>query len=349
MLFSKEYLNEILVSLDVVGKDTTEIMPATAALNDADFAERIREHYQDKGGLTGVFAIGGTRTTYILEKQRHLADPGHLNDMNDQIDYIQSRYHDFISMFQNLGGQNMVIAASSFRAFAGQRGPDYIRWIAEAVSNLHNESFQRFYRQNGIDPYFIGIDVFLAQKEDSPARKTAEGMQEFQKSWPYAPGRFKLVWEIAPVCLYSLINAIRADDQAELDSVVAETGDLEKLFHQIYERYAPTIYGTEMPLPDFYLGTNKSGDIKIRSPMPFTLTGGEYMRSYYTPYPTLFMRQETLRYILNDLAFGERFQSLKADYSGRYTSELAQAEYARVIELSSHAENTVGLSRRLQG
>src|SRR5258708_11773899 len=249
-------------------------------------------------------------------------------------------------MFFELGGQNMIIAASSFRAFAGQRGPEYLNWIAKAVSNLHNDNFQRFYRENGIDPYFIGIDVFLAQKTESAAQKMAQGMRDFQKSWPYARGRFKLIWESGRVCMDSVINSILADDQSQLKALLAQTEDLEKLFRLIYERYAPEIYGAAMPLADFYLGTNKSGDLKIRSPMPFTLTGGEYMRSYYTPYPTLFIRPETMRHILNDLAFGERFQSLKADYSGRYTSELAQSEYDRIMALCSNPETTIGLSRK---
>src|SRR5712691_2660611 len=120
------------------------------SLSDAEFAGRVRERYANKGGLTGVFAIGGTRTTYSLEKQRHLPDPGHMNDLSDQIDYIQERYQRFISMFFELGGQNMIIAGSSFRAFAGQRGPEYINWISRAVSNLHNDTFQRFYREKCI-------------------------------------------------------------------------------------------------------------------------------------------------------------------------------------------------------
>src|SRR5215813_8149090 len=147
---------------------------ANISLNDTEFAAQVRKRFEGKGGLTGVFAIGGTRTTYILEKQRHLPDPGRMNDLSDQIEYIQGRYQDFISMFFKLGGQNMIIAASSFRAFAGQRGPDYVNWISKAVSNLHNDTFQRFYRENGIDPYFIGIDVFLAQKRESAAQKMAQ-------------------------------------------------------------------------------------------------------------------------------------------------------------------------------
>jgi hypothetical protein len=51
--------------------------------------------------------------------------------------------------------------------------------------------------------------------------------------------------------------------------------------------------------------------------------------------------------ILEDLAFKDRFYSAKTDYSGQYTSELAQAEYARVMELSSDSQTTLGLSRKV--
>ncbi len=52
---------------------------------------------------------------------------------------------------------------------------------------------------------------------------------------------------------------------------------------------------------------------------------------------TLFMQRETMRYTLNNLAFGERFQSLKADYSARYTSELAQKPFEK-LEIDSKLE-----------
>src|SRR5579859_4457487 len=162
-------------------------------VSDEVFAAEIRAHYANKGGLTGVFAIGGTRTTYILGKQRHLADPGHMDDLSDQIEYVQQRYIDFIPMFFNLGGQNLIIAGSSFRAFAGQRGPEYTAWISEVLRHLYNDAFQQMYRECNIDPYFIGIDVFLTHEEGSATRKLGEDIQAFLRSWKYAAGRYKLV------------------------------------------------------------------------------------------------------------------------------------------------------------
>ena len=40
---------------------------------DAEFAQRIRERYPE--GLTGLFAIGATRRTYILDRNRHRKIP----------------------------------------------------------------------------------------------------------------------------------------------------------------------------------------------------------------------------------------------------------------------------------
>ena len=54
-----------------------------------------------------------------------------------------------------------------------------------------------------------------------------------------------------------------------------------------------------------------------------------------------------MQHILEDLAFKERFFSDKTDYKGKYTRELAQSEYQRVMNLSDDPENVLGLSRRV--
>ncbi len=72
------------------------------------------------------------------------------------------------------------------------------------------------------------------------------------------------------------------------------------------------------------------------------------MRLFYTPYPSLFTTQETMQTILHDLAFNDRFHSLKTDYSGQSSPELVEAEYHRVMDLSARPETTVGFSRRVR-
>jgi hypothetical protein len=54
-----------------------------------------------------------------------------------------------------------------------------------------------------------------------------------------------------------------------------------------------------------------------------------------------------MKAMLEDLAFGDRFHSLKKDYDGRYTPELAEAEYQRICALAADPEATLGLSRKV--
>jgi hypothetical protein len=313
----------------------------------ATFADRIRTRFVE--GLTGIFAIGGTRTTFILDQNRDTSDPGRIEDFSSHAKYLEDRYMGLIKMFFQLGGQNMIITASSFRGFH-ERGSEYASFLPAELFRVCNESFQAFYRENDIDPYFVGIDIFSNMPPGSPVHQLGEDFKAFQAAWPYKEGRRKLVWEIASIPLYSFWKAYREmspDEQVAFEAEVSIVTSLEDIHSLFYKRFSRIVYGTEIPMPHFYLGTNKSGDLKWRSPMPISLTGGEHMRMFYTPYPTLFVTHETLQAILEDLAFKERFHSLKTDYSGRYTSDMAQAEYQRVMNLSANPETTLGFSRRV--
>jgi hypothetical protein len=68
---------------------------------------------------------------------------------------------------------------------------------------------------------------------------------------------------------------------------------------------------------------------------------------FFTPYPALFTTRETLQAILEDLAFGKPLSSNKIDYSGRFTPELAEQEYQRVMELAADPRSTLGLIRQV--
>jgi hypothetical protein len=311
------------------------------------FKQRIRERYPE--GLTGIFAVGGTRTTYILERNRFNADPGQIEDFADHGDYLLRRYWDLIESFFALGGQNMIITAFSFRGFYN-RGQEYGELITQEMRRFIDAGSIAFYEQNQIDPYFAGIDTLLLQPEDSPIYRMGQELSDFQRRWPYQTGRQKLVWEIASIPLYSFWQTFQNMDETErraIDASIASEDNLEEVYRLLYRRFAQDAYGTAVPMPHFYLGTNKSGDLKWRSPLPLALSGGDYLRSFYTPYPSLFTTRETLQVILEDLAFTERFYSARTDYAGQYTSELAQAEYARVMELSGDPHTTLGLSRKV--
>jgi hypothetical protein len=316
-------------------------------LNEVPFADRIREKYPE--GLTGIFAIGGTRTTYILEQNRNTNNPGHIKDFAAHGEYLQERYSNFISTFMDLGGQNMIITASSFRGFH-ERGTEYAQLVAGEIGRMANEQFQAFYAANDIDPYFVGVDIFLHLPEHFPAHQVGRQLIDFQAKWPYKEGRRKLIWEIASIPLFSfwkLFQAMTPEERLELDTQLASLSDMVEIHRVLYKRFSRSIYGADVPMPHFYLGTNKSGDLKWRSPMPISLTGGEYMRLFYTPYPSLFTTRDTLQAILEDMAFKGRFGSFKTDYDGRYTSELVEAEYQRVMQLSAQPETTLGFARKV--
>jgi hypothetical protein len=311
------------------------------------FADRIFERYPE--GLTGIFAVGGTRTTYILSENRQQADPGKIEDFAAHGAYLQNKYAEFMRMFFELGGRNMIITASSFRGFH-ERGGEYAELVAQELLRLMNSDFQTFYRENDIDPYFVGIDTLLHLPQDTAAHHMAQELVDFQKGWAYAEGHRKLIWEVASIPLYSFwqfFQQMTPDEREVIDAEIAKQDRMEDIYHLLYRRFARAMYGTDIPLPHLYVGTNKSGDLKWRSPLPIALSGGEYMRLFYTPYPTLFMTRETMQAILEDLAFKERFHSLNTDYKQKYTSEKAQTEYERVMELRAQPETTLGFSRRV--
>jgi hypothetical protein len=318
-----------------------------AAMTDLSFKQRIQQRYPE--GLTGVFAIGGTRTTYILEQNRFRPDPGNIEDFSAHGEYILSRYWQFAEMFFDLGGQNMIITAFSFRGFYN-RGVDYAALTTQEMRRFIDDGAVDFYRRQNVDPYFAGYDTLLLQPEDSPLYRLGQQLVEFQRQWSYQDGRHKLVWEIASIPLYTFWQTFQhmtPEEREQLDAEITAQDNLEEVYRILYNRFSKVAYGTDIPMPHFYLGTNKSGDLKWRSPLPMALSGGDYLRMFYTPYPTLFIRRETLQTILEDLAFNNRFHSAKTDYGGQYTSELAQTEYERVMSLSADPETTLGLARKV--
>jgi hypothetical protein len=86
----------------------------------------------------------------------------------------------------------------------------------------------------------------------------------------------------------------------------------------------------------------------MRSVLPLSLLCGGPFRLFYTPYPTLFINRETLQAIITDVAFGTpKLRSANMDYSEKYTSELAEKEYERFLELRADPQSTVGLTRKV--
>lgn len=314
--------------------------------DDALFAQRIRERFPE--GLTAMVAIGGTRTTYILEQNRHSDNPGKIPDFWAYKEYLLERYLDFTAMFMRLGGANLIITALGYQSFY-ERGDAYARFISESTRSLAEERAQRFYEEHEIDPYFIGIDTLLHLPPDHHAHVLAQQLADFQRAWPYRPGRRKLLWEIASIPMYTARRADQTLGQAaaaELDAALAAATTLDAMHDLLYRYYARAAYGTEIPMPHFYLGTNRNGDIKLRAVMAASLLCGSPCRFFYTPYPTLFISVESFKTILADVAFGkQKLRSAQMDYDAKYTAALAEAEYQRFVALSQDPQAIIGLTR----
>ncbi len=319
-------------------------------MNETTFSERIRARYPE--GLTGMFAIGATRRTYILEQQRHLPDdPGQIRDFGTMTAYLYRRYQEFATTFYNLGGQNMIISGLSYRSFF-ERGEEYARKVSPEVARLIDDQSVAFYREQQIDPYFIGLEVLSGSASNPVIRDVVAQLQAFTDQWDYAPTHRKLFWEIAAIPLLSfwqVFQAMSAAERAALDDQLQHSTDLPTIQQTLYQHFTRAVLGAEVPMPHFYLGTNMSGDLKFRSPLMLALTGGEYLRAYYTPYPTLMMPPSTFESLLNDLAFGELMNSPTAyDYSGRYSAELIGAEYERIQALVNDPSVIQGMRREVQ-
>lgn len=314
----------------------------------AAFAQRIQERYPE--GLTGVFAIGATRRTYILEQRRTEPNPGQIKDFAAMGNYLIDRYFALCTDFFELGGQNMIVTALSYLAFF-RRGPEYAEGVTYETLRLISDYSIDFYRSHNIDPYFIGLEPLFHQPSDNLFHQMAQQLTTFMHEWPYQEGRRKLVWEIASIPLFSFWQFVIDLSEAERQRIqeqITDTQDLSALHALVYELYAQKVYGTYIPMPHFYLGTNMSGDLKWRSPMPLALNGGEHIRAYYTPYPSLFLTREAFKHILEDLAFGKRLHAPASyDYADVYTPELVDAEYRRIQDLVANPEVIVGLTRKV--
>jgi hypothetical protein len=311
------------------------------------FVERIRERYPE--GLTAVVPIGGTRTMYILDKQRHHENPGEIADFADHADYLLEQYFALIQMFFDLGGQNIIIPILAYDRFTAY-GTRYAGLISDLTQMLIRDQAVKAYREKNIDPYFLGTDTLVKLPADHPGHGLGQALRAFQASWDYQAGRRKVFWEIAGLPLYSMWNSknvMPPEEQAKLEAEIEATNDIEKVRHLAYNYYSKALYGTELPLPHFYLGCNRNGDLKVGSALSTTLTWGFMCRMFFVPYSTMFITRETLQTIIEDVAFGKLMRSKTADYDNRYTSEMAQAEYERMMELRADPMTTVGLSRQV--
>lgn len=312
-----------------------------------NFAERIRERFPE--GLTGIFAVGGTRTGFILENNRKNDDAGAITDFSKYAHDAHELYFRLIKDFLELGGHNVIVPVLAYQLFFS-RGEDYARMVSELCLRLTNERSVEFYRQHSISPYFVGIDTLLQLPEDHFAYALGVGLANFQSQWDYREENRKVIWEIASIPLFSLWRAdqvLGVEAREAFEAKLESAQDLQEIHDITYMYYSRAVYGVDVPIPHFYVGTSKNGDLKLRSLLPIALLCGDPFRMFYVPYPSLFMTKTTLKTIIDDVAFGATVSSKKRDYSGQVTSEMLEAEYQRVIALSGDPNSTVGLTRQM--
>ena len=314
---------------------------------DERFAQQVRSHFPE--GLTGIIAVGGTRTSFVLSTEPDESgrrDPGKI-DPKEYAKFGADRYVGLLRMFFDLGGQNLIVPVLSYQSFH-ERGAEYTNQFTGFARWLAGPEFQRIYRELGVDPFFCGIDTLLHLPEGDGARALGEALRDFRSGWEYAPGRRKVIWEIAPIPLYSFWRATAAlapDEQHALDAELAAMTDLDQVYRRLFQFYARSALGAEIPVPHFYLGTNRNGDLKLRAPLSLSMLCGGAFRAFYTPYPTLFLTPAALRTVIEDLISGGGLRSFTKDYEGHYSDELFRRERERVLALRDDPRSTLGLLR----
>lgn len=307
-----------------------------------EFAAVVREHFPE--GLTGIISIGGTRTSYILEHDSG-DPPGKIADPAEYARFTRAGYVNLARMFFELGGQNLIMPVLSYQSFY-ERGQEYADRFARLVMWLIDDGFQRFYREEGIDPYFAGLEPLQRLAPETTGRQIASAFTAFRQTWAYQPGRRKLIWEIAPIpplTFWQAVQSMSDADRHAFDQELSGERDMEALFQKLFRFYACAAFGTEIPEPHFYLGTNRKGDLKLRAQLSLALLPGRNVRLYYTPYPSLFTPRETLQTVLDDVIQGRGRRSRQKDYEGQMTHEMLIAERARVAALRANPHSTLGL------
>ncbi len=307
--------------------------------NQNSLSERISERFPE--GLTGVFALGGTRTAYILSENRGSDNPGKIEEFGKYVEFSLQQVWRILSLYFVNGGQNLIVAVHSYQGFY-DRGQEYSDYMLIYCQRLIDQQAVDYYHANNIDPYFIGIDTLLNQNEDSRIHEFGAIFAEFQAHWDYQPGRKKLIWEVAPIPLFSFWKAAAAMP-TRIEEILAATSDLRVYRDELHRYFSNAVYNTDLPIPHFYLGNNRNGDMKLRAVLPISLLCGDPFRLFYTPYPSFFLSDKGVIRILEDLVTDTPGRSFKTDYAGRISPEAVEQEYQRIITLAEDTNSIVGL------
>lgn len=305
---------------------------------------RTRIHERFPNGLTAVLATGGSRTWYILKHQQHHDNPGHIENLDEFMDVAHRANCHFIQMYLDCGGSHAIVPLfSPFQT--NMRTEKYLEATWRNVCLLIDDETQKFYRDNDIHPYFAGLDTLLRLPHRHVLSQMATKLMQFQHNW--VGGTNNLIWEFAPVPLYTLWQTIRNLSDAEHHKIEIDIEtfgtDLAAIHQLLYKRFAPVAYGTDFQSPHLYIGTNRNRDLKLRIHWPLSLDMTEGTRLYFTPYPSFFMTQDGMASVLEDVLSTKTFRSANTDYRGMISRQQAQGMYERFTRLASDKSNITGL------
>jgi hypothetical protein len=308
--------------------------------------EEIRHKFP--GGLTAVLGTGGSRTSYILEYNRHKNNPGKI-DFDDYGEKMRDKFCLLVKNIVSLGGKNIIDAAPTYGLIA-TRTPQYVYSIIDLAKRIYlDEKMQEFYKENHIDPYFVGMEAFLNTPVDSPFNKYAQKLIHFMNEWSYHPDNNRLILEVGTIHIFSIWRALQSntqEEQQQLEQEIESTFDLKTKFDILYQYFIKKIYGFHVPIPHFLLSSNAKGSCKCFLPLPMILSGGIKTRFFYMPYSPIAISYSALETIIRDLIAPKSQTSLEIDYSDKSNlSTLLENKYQEMLTLVNNPNVIIGLTK----
>ncbi|MEO1253648.1 MAG: hypothetical protein AAFY41_02005 [Bacteroidota bacterium] len=276
--------------------------------------------------VSGIIVVGGTRTAYIIDRQ--LSD-GKIIDFQDYANYCAEHYQRIITDFISLGGTHVQIPVYGWQAF--QRGDDYINAIAQSVLMLTNSDFDQFYRENNIQPYFSGLELLYQLPHEHPFHETLVHLETYKNNFKGSGDR-AVIWGIMPIPILAITQAQQPDFSAL---------NADEIPSFLYEYYSKIVYGVECPLPDFYIGSARTGQIKLRTALHPSIAPGATTKYYWLQYPTIWLNRTTLEIIMIDCQKQYMNQS-NFDYESQMTPMLLE-------ELTTRFRNVINDTSKIIG
>lgn len=264
-----------------------------------------------KEKLSGIIVIGGTRTAYIVDRQ---IATGEITDFQDYADYCAEHYQRIIKDFIDLGGEHLQLPILGWQSFVN-RGEKYAIAISQTVQMLTNDEFDTFFRQHRIYPHFVGLESLRLLPSEHYAHKMALHLKAYEETFDIDSVQHHLIWEVASIPNLTIAQSPIQTDLAGLN--------LKEIHDGLYDHYSRLIYGANLPIPDFYIGSARNGHIKLRATVAPALAPGSDTKFYFLKYPTILLNRENLERIMNDVR-KSGLSSKQYDYDGIMNQKLLE-------------------------